>query len=239
MFKVRQHDILQGLPAVVQPNSVHLVYADTLYGSGNKFADYDDTSAETAMTVTRAIMEAAEKALVVGGALIIQCDQHANYKYRQMLESSTVFTFKTEIIWTYNSGGAGKSMIPHKHDTIFVATKGSAHRLFNVTREPYPHDYGDRAGFHPDGRMVTSVWNIPRLSNTAIARTGYSTEKPPALIERLIHIYTDEHDVVYDPVCGSGASGVAALSCNRNYIGTDVNKRAVDITLSRLADLVG
>jgi len=222
---------LQNTPLVA--GSAALVYADTLYGTGNRFEHYSDTR-EEAIALTSSIFKLANRVLRPGGSLIIQCDQHLNYVYRKLFEDSSYFEFLNEIIWAYNSGGASKDRVPHKHDTILVGIKGGAPHTFNVLREPYPRDYGNRPGFNPEGRMQTSVWSVPRLSNTAKERTGYSTEKPPALIERIVKTFTNEGDLVYDPCCGSGASGVAALACGRSYQGSDKNPEAVEIAKRRL-----
>lgn len=225
-----QHDIT-GVPSSLPP--VDLLYADVPYGTGRKFDDYDD-SVEVAARVQQAVVAHAPVLLRPGGVVAIQCDHRANWHIRTLLESDTRLAFVNELVWAYNSGGAGHRNVPQKHDTILVFAKRGAEYTFNVLREPYPRDYGDRVGFHPDGRMITSVWNVPILSTTSIERTGYATEKPPALIERLLRVYSDPGDLVYDPCCGSGASGVAALAAGRQWIGSDINPRAVEIARARL-----
>jgi site-specific DNA-methyltransferase (adenine-specific) len=77
------------------------------------------------------------------------------------------------------------------------------------------------------------VWKVPRLTNNSRIRTGYSTEKPPDLILRLIETFTNELDTVVDPCCGSGASGVAASQCNRKYLGFDINPVAIETATNR------
>jgi len=101
-------------------------------------------------------------------------------------------------------------------------------------REPYPRDYGDRPGFHPDGRIMNDWWQIGILSTTAKERTGYPTQKPLQLLERLIQAYTNEGDTVLDYYCGSGTTGVAAKALGRNYILVDKNQTAIDTANERL-----
>ncbi len=169
-----------------------------------------------------------------GGVVVIQSDHHLNWMVRVLLEDSTL-EFFAEVIWSYNSGGAGQSKLPQKHDTLCVFAKPGARPTFNVFREPYPRDYGGRPGFHPEGRMATSVWQIPILSTTSTKRTGYSTEKPPALIQRVLETFSPEGGTVYDPCCGSGATGVAARACGRTFALSDINPRAIEVATARLA----
>lgn len=239
-----QADVADYLSLPIDPGSVSLVFADVLYGTGSKFEDYDDSIPENAISMTANVLRVADRVLKPGGIVIIQCDWHLNYMYRVMLERYDIFdtpasfSFLNEIIWSYNSGGAGRDRVPHKHDTLLVGAKQGAPHTFNILREPYPRDYKDRPGFNPEGRMQTSVWTVPRLSNTAKERTGYATEKPPALIARLLQTFSNPGDVIYDPCCGSGASGVAAVTEGRMFFGSDINPKAVEISRSRIAALM-
>ena len=243
----------RGADYPVAADSVSLVYADVLYGTGTRFKSYDDSSVEGALAMTAGVLRRAAFVLRPGGVLVLQCDWHLNYLYRAMistlhpalrmlqkdLEIPDQFEFLNEIIWSYNSGGASRDRVPHKHDSLLVAVKKGASHTFHILREPYPRDYGDRPGFHPEGRMQTSVWYIPRLSNTSKIRTGYDTEKNPELIKRILLTYTNPGDLVLDPCCGSGASGIAALETGRAYMGSDINPDAVAIARARLSALQG
>jgi site-specific DNA-methyltransferase (adenine-specific) len=149
------------------------------------------------------------------------------------MEDAPHLTFLNEIVWAYNSGGAGKKCVPQKHDTLIVYAEASREPTFHVLRKPYPRDYKDRPGFHPEGRMQTSVWNVPILSTTSTERTGYPTEKPPALLERLLRTYTNEGDWVWDACCGSGSMGVAASRTGRNAFLTDIHPEALRTATDR------
>jgi site-specific DNA-methyltransferase (adenine-specific) len=97
---------------------------------------------------------------------------------------------------------------------------------------------------HPDGSTVFDgnkrgvplgdVWEIPFLNPKAKERTGYPTQKPLLLLERIINLVTDENDLVLDPFCGSGTAVVAAKLLNRRYIGIDTSTDAVTLTRERL-----
>ena len=228
-----EHDIRGGAPPSLV-GKVNLLYADIPYGTGHRFEHYTDERA-SAVRVAECVVLSLRELLVPGGIAVIQCDWNLNWVVRGMLEEDAHLSFLNEIVWCYASGGAGKKKLPHKHDNLYAFYKKGGPYTFNVLREPYPRDYGDRPGFHPEGRMCTSVWNIPILSTTSKERTGYSTEKPPKLLERVLLTYSKPGDVVYDPCCGSGVTGVAALATGRDYLLSDVNPVAVDTAKTRLA----
>jgi site-specific DNA-methyltransferase (adenine-specific) len=86
------------------------------------------------------------------------------------------------------------------------------------------------------GVPLGDVWDIPFLNPKAKERTGYPTQKPVLLLERIITLATNEGDCVLDPFCGSGTTLVAAQSLHRAAIGIDVSEDAVAMTRNRLYD---
>lgn len=88
------------------------------------------------------------------------------------------------------------------------------------------------------GVPLSDVWEIPFLNPKAKERTGYPTQKPVLLLERIIRLSTNEGDVVLDPFCGSGTTLVAAGLLGRQARGIDVSKEAVELTRRRLVDPV-
>lgn len=97
----------------------------------------------------------------------------------------------------------------------------------------------DSVPFDPDSRMVTvgDVWtDIDRLNQTAKERLGYPTQKPVALLERIVSASSNEGDVVLDPFCGCGTTVHAAEKLNRQWIGIDVTHLAIGLIEKRLRD---
>jgi site-specific DNA-methyltransferase (adenine-specific) len=84
------------------------------------------------------------------------------------------------------------------------------------------------------GKPLDDVWNIPAIAPTSGERVGYPTQKPLALLERIVRLASNEGDTVLDPFCGSGTTLVAAKQLNRKYIGIDANIQAIEIARSRL-----
>jgi DNA modification methylase len=87
------------------------------------------------------------------------------------------------------------------------------------------------------GKKIEDVIEVPNMSSTSKERVGYSTQKPKELLEILIKQSSNEGDVVADFFMGSGTSMVVAKELFRNYIGCDINQRAVDITNKRLEEV--
>lgn len=175
--------------------------------------------------------------LLPSGVMIVHLDWHASHYIKVALDKVCGYDhFLNEIIWKYNSGGASKRWLARKHDTLLVYVKGEDY-TFNVQREPYatPNVQG-RAGFHPDGRMMNDVWEISFISTTSSERTGYSTQKPLALLKRLLTVFSNPGDLVLDPFAGSGTTGVAAGQLGRRAVLCDTNPDAIALINRRMGE---
>jgi site-specific DNA-methyltransferase (adenine-specific) len=193
------------------------------------------------------------------GALFFHCDRNATHIIRAILDE--VFgagAFRSEIVWRYRRwSNSSRALLP-SHQTIYYYTK-SDNYTFNVLWEDYSpstnvdqilqqraRDQFGKAVYRRDaaGEIVTSggkkgvplgdVWDIPYLNPKARERTGYPTQKPVLLLERIIRLASNEGDTVLDPFCGSGTALVAAALLGRNAIGIDVSEDAVHLTRERL-----
>src|SRR5439155_1435451 len=98
-------------------------------------------------------------------------------------------------------------------------------------KSAYKKDDQGRAilGKEKCGVPLSNVWEIPYLNPKASERTGYPTQKPVLLLEKIIKIATDKGDVVLDPMCGSGTSLVAAALLERHWIGIDTEPKAIEL----------
>lgn len=224
---------LQGEPA----EKYDFIYIDPPYYCQRNFGEFQDTweSVDAYMEMLMPCLREAHRVLKTSGNICVHVDWHGGHHVRLGLER--VFgesNFRNEIIWCYNSGGASQRHFSRKHDNLFVYAKDAAECKFNPMREPYPRDYGNRAGFHPDGRIMNDWWQIGILSTTAKERNGYPTQKPLELLERILKAYTDEGDLVLDFFCGSGTTGEAARRLNRNCILVDRNPKAIEIARGRM-----
>ncbi len=176
------------------------------------------------------------------GSLYLHCDPTASHYLKLVLDQ--IFgpaNFRNEILWTYRTGGASKRHFARKHDTIFFYTKSSKY-TFNPQKERI---YYEKPFFNPqkdaEGRYYADVfmrdcWEIRAVINVSKERLGYDTQKPLALLERIIQASSNEGDVVLDPFCGCGTAVVAAQKLNRRWIGIDVTHLAINLMRNRLKD---
>ena len=153
--------------------------------------------------------------------------------------------FRNEIIWSYRTGGASRRSFSKKHDTIFFYSKDSKWTYNkpkeksytkSKSRRPGVVNYGGgQAKFFEDERGVYNwvnmrdVWDIPYIGSTHPERTGYPTQKPVALAERIIGSASNPGDVVMDPFAGCAYVPVAAERLGRQWIACDINPRAMTV----------
>lgn len=91
-----------------------------------------------------------------------------------------------------------------------------------------------------EGRPIDTVWtDIPPLNSQAIERLGYPTQKPLALLDRIVRASSNENDVILDAFCGCGTALVAAQNLKRQWIGVDISPTACRVIAKRLRDVCG
>ena len=180
------------------------------------------------------------------GSIYLHCDPTMAHSLKLLLDC--VFgenNFRNEIIWCYKSGGASKTAFAKKHDNIYFYTKADEW-LFNYEKEK---SYGQAGGAH--GGMVKYYkdshgtyswsgtkdwWQLSILAPTSSERTGYPTQKPIALMEKIIKASSNEGDIVLDPFCGCATTCVAAERLGRQWLGIDVASKAASLVRKRLLD---
>ncbi len=177
------------------------------------------------------------------GTLYLHLDAREAHYVKVLLDS--IFgrdCFLNEIIWAYDFGGRPKRRWPAKHDNILVYVKERERHVFNldeIDRIPYlaPGLVGPEKAER--GKLPTDVWWHTIVGTNAKERTGYPTQKPIALAERIIRASSDAGELVLDPFAGSGTVGAAAARLGRRYLLIDENPEAVQIMRERLPDAEG
>jgi len=166
--------------------------------------------------------------------------------------------FKNEITWHYQSGGRSNRNYARKHDTILFYTKSAqycfhserasekrgSHKRNHMRKEVGTdgkilwtiRSAGHTYAYHEDTPMsLADVWNdISHLHQKDPERTGYATQKPEALLERILLVSSEENDLVLDCFCGSGVTAVVAERLGRRWIVCDKSDQAITITHERL-----
>jgi site-specific DNA-methyltransferase (adenine-specific) len=147
-------------------------------------------------------------------------------------------SFINEIIWAYDYGARAKGRWPAKHDTIFFYAKDPANYTFNaedVDREPYmaPGLVGPEKAAR--GKLPTDVWWHTIVSPTGMEKTGYPTQKPLAILRRIVVASSSPGDLVLDFFAGSGTTGAAALELGRRFILVDSHNEAIAVMRERFS----
>ncbi len=181
----------------------------------------------------------AHRVLAPNGSLYFHIDYREVHYCKLLLDS--IFgreNFLNEIIWAYDYGGRTRRKWPPKHDNILLYAKDAANYVFNtddIDRIPYmaPGLAGpEKARL---GKRPTDVWWLTIVSPTGKEKTGYPTQKPLRLLERIIRASSNPGDTVLDFFAGSGTTGVAAHEAGRNFILVDDNLEALAVMARRLA----
>ncbi len=238
---------------------VDLIYVDPPFFTGKErrplagdhtFADTWPAGMQGYLAFLRPRLEEMHRLLKPTGSLYVHLDWHAVHYVKVVLDEIFGYGhFLNEIVWSYRTGGLSRKWFARKHDTILAYARAIGQHKFRVLRDgqfrtdglnvdergrPYKNTRAGRLYFHPDGPAMTDVWELPFLSTVSCERTGYPTQKPLALLERIIEASTDEGDVVGDFFCGSGTALVAAERLNRRWLGCDSSASAVRLAARRL-----
>jgi len=183
--------------------------------------------------------------LAEDGSIYVHCDWRVTQFLRLILDEvfgSSQYT--NEIIWAYATGGASKEFYGRKHDTIHYVRKTGTYRYFpNEIRQQRTEKSLKRAE-NPQGarisstdttKLPTDMWSdINALNPMESERLDYPTQKPEALIERIIKASSSKGDLVADFFCGSGTTAAVAEKLERKWIATDLGKFAIHTTRKRM-----
>ena len=197
-----------------------------------------------------------KRILKPNGSVYLHCDPTASHHLKTLMD--TVFgreNFRNEIIWSYRRWPSKGSQYQTMHDHIlFYAGQGN---VFNIEYEPPSESYlrrfkGKTQVLDPVSRTrklvidkptkglpMRDVWNLSILAGSSKERTGYPTQKPLKLLDRIIETSTNESDIVLDPFCGCATTCISAERLNRNWIGIDLSPLAVKLVEQRARDELG
>jgi site-specific DNA-methyltransferase (adenine-specific) len=200
------------------------VYADT-------FSDY--------IAFLRPRLLEAHRLLSATGSLFLHLDPRESHYAKVLLDE--IFGrahFRNEIIWAYDYGGKPRSRWPAKHDNILWYTRSPTRYTFHfdaIDRIPYmaPSLVGPEKAAR--GKIPTDVWFITVVPTNSREKTGYPTQKPLKLLERILRVHSSPGDLVLDFFAGSGTTGVAAANLGRRFLLVDSSPDAIAIMRKRLA----
>lgn len=182
------------------------------------------------------------------GSIYVHIDWHVGHYVKVLMDD--IFgkeNFLNEIIWCYKSGGAGGGGYAKKHDTILFYSKNNSYLTFNIVKEksymmpwsgknPAQVYYQDEKGTYTLVNTKDYWVDIGMLATSSYERTGYATQKPEALLERIIKASSNEGDLVCDFFGGSGTAAAVAERLGRRWITTDIGKSATLVMRKRFID---
>lgn len=229
--------------------SIDLIYADPPFNTGKDWGAYDDRWAgldEYLAFMNERLLE-MYRLLKPTGSLYLHCDWRANAYLRIALDR--IFgrrNFRNAIAWCYSGGSSPSKDFRRKHDTILRYAK-TERATFHVQYQPYSGDVpllrasakgmSARRGMalRPEGMPLNDWWSdIKPIINWDSERTGYPTQKPLKLLERIIRASSNPGDLVFDPFLGSGTTAIAAESLKREWTGCDLWESGAEAILERL-----
>ena len=172
------------------------------------------------------------------GSIYLHCDPTMSHYLKLVMDA--VFgkaNFRNEIVWHYQTGGVSKKWFGRKHDSILFYTKTEKYfidltrvkdkRTAEVLRRLESGNENATRATNTD-RLPFDVWMIQALNAMAKERTGYPTQKPLALLDRIIKASKNVDDTVFDPFCGCATTLVAADRCQREWIGVDISPKPLN-----------
>ena len=164
------------------------------------------------------------------GSIYLHCDPTASHYLKLLLDAIFGWkNFRNEIIWKYGLGGSSKKVFSKKHDCILFYTKTEKY-TFNKPKVP-----AVAVNHIMQGKMkgMLDTWTDISFGNSAKERTGYPTQKPLKLLERIVRASSNKGDMVLDPFCGSGTTLIAAEKLQRKWIGIDISSKATEVGMMR------
>ena len=199
------------------------------------------------------------------GSIYLHCDPTASHYLKLLMDSIFGKTcFRNEIVWFKGyRGTARKNRWQQEHDTILMYSNGGK-QIWNSPRGEYKDksmsrynktdEDGNRYALikrrrtdgtvyygktYPKGKLAGDVIELPLMASTDPERTGYPTQKPLALLDRIIQASSNKGDMVLDPFCGCATTLVAADRLGREWAGIDLSPLAIKLVNDRLAEELG
>lgn len=196
-------------------------------------------SSDAYLQFLRPRFEEAYRVLHPHGSFFLHIDYREVHYCKVMLDE--IFgreSFMNEIIWAYDYGGRSKSRWSAKHDNILWYAKTPKHYTFNfdeMDRIPYMAPGLVSKEKAARGKTPTDVWWHTIVSTNSSEKTGYPTQKPLGILNRIVKVHSSPKDTLLDFFAGSGTFGEAAALHNRSSISIDNNTSAIKHIMDRLA----
>jgi len=247
--------VLRNIPS----ESIDLIYADPPFftnkyysrngSSATVFSDKWKGGLSAYLSWIRPRLLEMRRVLRTGGSIYVHIDWHAAHYVRTIMDEVFGYhNFLNEIIWHYHDpGGTVRDRFKKKHDTILLYARDvEKHRFYtDAVREEYSTgtlnqakrgdvSFGRRTRINQLGKVPEDVWEIPIINSQAKERNGYPTQKPEALLERIISASSLPGDLIADFFSGSGTTAAVAEKLGRRWIVSDISQTGMELLGRRI-----
>jgi len=232
MIQVIQGNCIDVLKSI-SDCSIDLVVADPPYNVGKDYGNGSDKQQfDNYISFTKQWLKECHRVLKTDGTIYIFVGfRFISYLY-QILENDLKMNFVNWISWHYTQGiGKTKGFSP-RHDDILMFSKSDKY-VFNLDDIRIPQKFYRRIN-NMRGANPGDVWEVSHIHYCQKNRQPHPTQKPEALIERMVLASSNEQDTVLDPFSGSGTTLRVCQQLNRNAIGIELNSEYVELTKERL-----
>ena len=242
---IRLHELRRG-PEPLPSIATVIDFAGRVEGSVGPGQRLESSLAAYLVNMAERLL-AMKDALKPSGSIYLHCDPTASHYLKLIMDA--IFgkqNFRNEIVWRIGWVSGYKTQRKgwiRNHDAILYY-QGSGKPVFNKEYIPYPPGYKRRDGKAPRGKgiPIEDTWNCNSadildsimIKSFSTEKLGYPTQKPLALLERIIKASSNPGDLVVDPFCGCGTTLHAAESLDRGWIGVDVSRFAVELMRERV-----
>lgn len=235
---------------------------NVIFGDQNEirsFSDIWEGGMQSYLIWLNARLYEMKRLLKPTGSLIVHVDWHASHYVKVELDKIFGYEcFRAEIVWRYRRWPTKTKNLQRMHDIMFYYVRNADDRhTFNVLYEPIAAStqktFGTKkqnadfsSGHRKPGQLdedtpgapLSDVWDIGIIAPSAKERIGYPTQKPEALLERVIQVASNKGDVVADFFSGGGTTCAVAQRLGRRWVGCDISRVAVSLAADRIAHIL-
>lgn len=202
--------------------------------------NYSDRLGDSYLDFLAERLQEAWRVLKENGSIYLHLDYREVHYCKVLMDQ--IFgrdNFLNEIIWAYDFGGRKRDRWPAKHDNILYYAKTAGKHIFNrdaIDRLPYMAPGLVSKEKAARGKLPTDTWWQTIVATNSREKTGYPTQKPIAILERIVKASSNPGDLVLDFFAGSGTTAQACLNLGRDFIMVDENPQAIAVMRKRFAD---
>jgi len=242
-------NLLQELPN----GSVDLVVTSPPYCMGKEYER--STSVDDFIDAHKVLLPEVARVTKLGGSICWQVGYHVSnnrtypldFAVFEIMRSLKDISLRNRIIWTFSHGLHGTKRFSGRHEIVMWFVKGDSPKFdLDAVRvmQKYPgkrHYKGPKKGElsgNPLGKNPGDVWDIPNVKGNHIEKSAHPCQFPVALVQRLVRGLTSPGDLVLDPFCGAGSSGVAAIVEGRRFLGAEIDSDYAKIARDKLSKAI-